>query len=170
MQHIVQETNRYARQYMNEYPDKAQNSYVGNWNDVTVPELKKNFGLVILMGIVHKPRLPYYWSTDDLYWTPIFDKSITRNRFNFILKFLHFNDNNDPEYDINDENRERLDKIHPFLEMISGRCRRVYQPGKHLSVYESLVLFKGRLHFKQYIRTKRAGFGIKLYELTTPGG
>ena len=83
---------------------------------------------------------------------------------------MHFNDNNDPEYDINDENRDRLHKIRPFLEMIRGRCRRVYQPGKHLSVDESLVLFKGRLHFKQYIRTKRARFGIKLYELTTSGG
>ena len=34
----------------------------------------------------------------------------------------------------------------------------------------SLVLFKGQLHFRQYIRTKRACFGIKLYELTTSDG
>jgi hypothetical protein len=31
-------------------------------------------------------------------------------------------------------------------------------------------LFKGRLHFRQYIKTKRARFGIKLYELTTDNG
>ena len=35
---------------------------------------------------------------------------------------------------------------------------------------ESLVLFKGRLFFKQYIRTKRSRFGIKLYELCTHNG
>ena len=50
------------------------------------------------------------------------------------------------------------------------RCRGVYTPGQNLSVDESLVLFKGRLHFKQFIRTKRARFGIKLYELTTDDG
>jgi len=32
------------------------------------------------------------------------------------------------------------------------------------------VLFKGRLHFLQYIKTKRAHFSIKLYELTTSEG
>ena len=40
----------------------------------------------------------------------------------------------------------------------------------NLSVDESLVLFKGRLHFKQFIHTKRACFGIKLYELCTSSG
>ena len=49
-------------------------------------------------------------------------------------------------------------------------CKLVYSPGKNLSVDESLVLFKGRLTFKQYIKTKRARFGIKLYELTMSDG
>ena len=35
---------------------------------------------------------------------------------------------------------------------------------------ESLVLFKGRLKFCQYIKTKCARFGIKRYELTTSDG
>ena len=39
--------------------------------------------------------------------------------------------------------------------------------GNELSVDQSLVLFKGRVKFRQYIKTKRARFGIKLYALTT---
>ena len=39
-----------------------------------------------------------------------------------------------------------------------------------MSVDESLILYKGRLAFKQYIKTKRARFGIKLYELCTSSG
>ena len=35
---------------------------------------------------------------------------------------------------------------------------------------ESLVLFKGRLTFKQYISLKRPRFGIKLYQLCTTNG
>ena len=39
-----------------------------------------------------------------------------------------------------------------------------------MSVDESLVLFKDMLHFCQYIKTKRARFGIKLYQLITSDG
>ena len=39
-----------------------------------------------------------------------------------------------------------------------------------MSVDEPLVLFKGRLKFHQYIKTKRARFGIKLYDLGTTDG
>ena len=35
---------------------------------------------------------------------------------------------------------------------------------------ELLMLFKGRIHFCQYIKTKCACFGLKLYELTTSDG
>ena len=41
----------------------------------------------------------------------------------------------------------------------------MYSPGKSLSMDESLVLFKGRLSFKQYTSSKRERFGIKLYQL-----
>ena len=131
---------------------------------------KKLIGLVILMGIIHKPSFPDYWSSDNMYWTPIFSKPVIHDWFYLILKFLHFDNNNDPAYDANNENRDGLHKLHPFSEMARNRCKRVYQPGKCLSVDESLVLFKGRLHIKQYIRTKQARFGIKLYELSTSNG
>ena len=41
---------------------------------------------------------------------------------------------------------------------------------KDVSIDESLVLFKGRLSFQQYIKSKRARFGIKLYQLSTCNG
>ena len=60
-----------------------------------------------------------------------------RDQFYLILKFLHFNNNNDPAYYANNENRDRLHKLHHFLEMACDRCKQVYQPGKCLSVDES---------------------------------
>ena len=54
--------------------------------------------------------------------------------------------------------------------MMKRRCPEMYYPGKYLSMDESLVLFKGRLSFKQYISSKRSRFGIKLYQLCTPSG
>ena len=54
--------------------------------------------------------------------------------------------------------------------MMKRRCSEVYYPGKKMSVDESLVLFKGGLSFKQYIKSKRARFGIKLFQLCTSDG
>ena len=54
--------------------------------------------------------------------------------------------------------------------MIKDIYGKVYSPGKSLSMDESLVLFKGRLSFRQYISSKRARFGIKLYQLCTFNG
>ena len=46
----------------------------------------------------------------------------------------------------------------------------VYYPPENLTVDESLVLYKGRSLFKHYIRTKRARYGIKMFELATVDG
>ena len=101
---------------------------------------------------------------------PIFGQAMTRVCFLALLKFMHFVDNADPNHDAHDPNRDKLHKVRPLIEMIRDRCKRVYSPGRNLSVDESLVLFKGRLGFKQYIKTKRARFGIKLYQLCTSNG
>ena len=95
---------------------------------------------------------------------------MSRDRLKLILKFSHFNYNNDPNNDPKDANRDGLHKTRPFLDMIRDRFQKVFNPGQNLSVDKSLVLFKGRLHFRQYIKTKRARFGIRLYEFTTSGG
>ncbi|XP_029340984.1 piggyBac transposable element-derived protein 4-like [Acyrthosiphon pisum] len=46
----------------------------------------------------------------------------------------------------------------------------VYYPGKELSLDESMILWQGRLLFRQFIQNKRHKYGIKLYMLTEPNG
>ena len=125
-------------------------------------------GLLMLMGIVYKPRLTMYWSRDNIMATPIFNQVMRRDRFLLLLRFLHFADNS--QYNTADPDRDKLYKLRNVINMIKESCRTVYSPGKSLSLDESLVLFKGRLSFKQYINTKRARFGIKLYQLCTFNG
>ena len=124
----------------------------------------------MLMGIVHKPTISMYRSVDAIYLTPIYSQVMKRDRFYLILKFLHFNNNEDPSYDKDDDNRDKLHKVRPLIEIFRYVAKSVHCPGKYLSVDESLVLFKGRLQFKQYIKTKHARFGIKLYEWCTTDG
>ena len=56
------------------------------------------------------------------------------------------------------------------MDMVRQKFNSVYYPPKNLTVDESLVLYKGRLLFKQYIRTKRSRYGIKMFELATADG
>jgi len=88
-----------------------------------------------------------------------------RDHYLLLLRFLHFADN-----DLTDSkapNRDRLAKIREVIDLIKIQCSTVFQPGRDLCVDESLLLFNGRLAFKQFIRTKRPQFGIKLFELCT---
>lgn len=47
----------------------------------------------------------------------------------------------------------------------------IYQPAKiYLLTLESMILWRGRLLFRQYIKNKHHKYGIKLYELTEADG
>ena len=117
------------------------------------------------MGIVHKTNINSCWSQDKLYNTPNFSKVMPRDRFKVNLRFLHINEN--ARYNAEDADCDRLHKVRPLLDLIRKQYQKVYGPGRFLSVDESLVLLKDRVHFCQNIKTKRARFGLKLYELTT---
>lgn len=51
------------------------------------------------------------------------------------------------------------------LQDIKNNFRSAIVPFKNLVINESLVLWKGKLSFKQFIRTKRHRFGIKFFIL-----
>ena len=122
------------------------------------------------MGIVYKPRIWMYWSKDNFYSTPVFSQVMSRERFQLLLRFLHFQDNEDPSYDPQDPGRDRLFKLRRIIDLLRQRFNTVYYPPEDIAVDESLVLFRGRLLFRQYIKTKRATFGIKFFEAATSDG
>ena len=95
-------------------------------------------------------------------------KSYNIDRFHFLQEFLHFNGKANSSYNLNDGRRGCYNKVCLFTDM--KLCCKGYYPQKQLSVGKSLVLFKDQLHFKQYIKTKRVCFGIKLYMLTSSNG
>ena len=165
---IVTQTNLYAQQFLGREQNLSPYSLARQWKPTDRAEMLSFFGIIILMGILHKPRLAMYWSTDTVLSTPIFKEIMNRDRFLNLLRFLHFADNRN--HNPADPDNDRLYKIREIINMIKQQCREVYSPGKNLSVDESLVLFKGRLSFMQYIKSKRARFGIKLFQLCTSSG
>ena len=108
--------------------------------------MKKFIALYLLTGIIQKPEIGQYWSTNPIIRTPFFNEVMARNCFQSILEFLHFNDNSG--YQPNDPQRDRLYKIRPVVEYLINKFKTVYKPEKHVSINEALLLWKGRLGFK----------------------
>ena len=115
--------------------------------------------LLLLMPLCKKHVLEHYWRNDPLIPTPVFGKYMTRDRFSSLLSFLHFADNENPDKD------DHIWKVREIFSMFLSRYKRYFSPFQKMVIDESLMLFKGRLVFKQYIPTKRHHFRIKLFVL-----
>lgn len=151
---ITEETNRYAETMKN----KNMPSF-SKWVNVNISEMYTFTALCILMGFIEKPALKDYWSTNPVIETPFFAKVCSRDRFLQILYALHFADN------ANLDKNDALRKIRPILSSLKESFGRSLYPFEDLAIDESLILWKGRLAFKQYIPSKRHRFGVKLFEI-----
>jgi hypothetical protein len=116
----------------------------------------------MLMGIIQKPILRSYFTTKRVNCTPGFGDIITRDRLELICKFLLFANNET----INSfQGIKKLFKIFPVIPHLNNRFQELYLPNQDILIDESLMLWKGRLSFKQYLPLKASKFGIKTYEL-----
>lgn len=136
-----------------------------NYSDISIEEMKQYLGLIFLTGVIRKPQLRMYWSTDEMVSTPYFSNSkiMARNRFLYIHRCLRFGN---PAC-INNDKSSRLLQYFQILRRI---CQSAYESDECLCVDETLLLWKGRLSFKQFIPTKRSRFGIKSYILCESSG
>ncbi|XP_069177119.1 piggyBac transposable element-derived protein 4-like [Procambarus clarkii] len=158
MEYIVQETNKYAADLIDE-EELSDFSRLQRWQDTTVREMYVFLALCMLMKHCVKQVIDHYWSKDHTVPTPMFRKYMSRDRFAIILRCLHF---------ANDEDRNDDDglwEVRYVLNELIGKYRDFYVPAQKLVIDESLVLFKERLTFKQYIPPKRHRFGLKFFVL-----
>nr|XP_022903201.1 piggyBac transposable element-derived protein 4-like [Onthophagus taurus] len=151
-EYISSETNKYHNQNCKK---RKLNKKSAKFVDVTAAELKKWFGLTILMGIVKKTRMDDYWSTNPLIETPIFRKTMSRNRFRQILSFLHFSDNNNKP-----DNADRLFKVQPIIDYFSKKFEDNFNLGQNISIDEGMIPWRGRLNSKVYNPSKITKYGI----------
>lgn len=160
--HIAEETHRFCHQYKDSLGgDLKQFSKVNKWYDTTTSEIYTFLATLMLMAHNTKNKItrPNYWSTDPLLESPIFRKIFSQDRFLLFLRMLHF---------CNNENQipgDRLHKITIVLNSLKVKFAQVFSPFKTLFIDESILQWKGRLIFKQYMPNKRHRFGVKLFEL-----
>ncbi|XP_064082547.1 piggyBac transposable element-derived protein 4-like isoform X2 [Macrobrachium nipponense] len=159
VQIMVDETNRYHAQRVADRPLVVGRSKA--WQDVSLREMVVFLAITLLMPHVAKHRIRDYWSTDMYIHTPVFSQNMSRDRYHALYRFLHFTDNNLKGA----HSKDRLWKIRIIMNQIRDRFKRYFYPFQNLVVDESHVLFKSGNIFKQYIRSKRHRFGIKIHVL-----
>ena len=87
LNHITccKKTNRYADQYIEKEDENLKPRFkVYTWNGTLRNEMYTLIALLLLMGVVCKPRLHLYWSRDEIY-----HQVIARDRFFLMIKFFH---------------------------------------------------------------------------------
>ena len=96
------------------------------WVDVTRQDMKQFFALLLLTGIVWKPEINHYRSTEPPLKSLVFNATMQRNRYRAIIVFLHFNDNS--TYNAKDLNRDILFRICALMEYLVCRFHRFSTP------------------------------------------
>ena len=143
---IIHETNRYAMQKDS------------NWVPITESEIQMFIGLCLQMGIVRLPSLRDYWSSRTVFGgSSLAGKVMTQTRFEKILGNLHLADNS--SYD----QKNRLYKISAFVQLLNNAFQNAFRPGREVCIDESLVPFRGRILFRQYLPNKRHRYRIKMF-------
>ncbi|XP_059149376.1 piggyBac transposable element-derived protein 4-like [Physella acuta] len=178
------ETNCYASDFIESNKDKLDSllqsqvhkwtpfthkwtPFTHKWTPFTVAEFRAFLAVVLNMGLNQKPNYNAYWDTcHHSQETPWFPAHFNRDRFQIILKFLHFADNSQmPE---RDEPDYKLYKIKEIVDYFNQKCIYHYHPFQNISIDESMIGFKGRTpYLRQYMPNKRhLRFGIKLWCLS----
>ena len=147
LENIAIQTNMYALQSS------------GKELNVTKAEIEQFIGILLFTGIYKCPSFRMYWENVSRF--PLIADVMSRNRFESLLQYVHFNDNckmkkkDHPEYD-------PLFKVRPLLESLKANMRQV-EPEECHAIDEQMIPFKGRSSLKQYNKSKPNKWGFKVF-------
>ena len=125
---VVEETNRYARQYITRKPDPK-------WHDTNRKEMNAFFGLHVLLGYHKLPDTTLFWSKDETLGVSFVKKVMPRDRFDKLSQYLHLN-NNEKAIPRGQPNHDKLFKVQPFLEAVVKSFHEEYRQNQNLSINE----------------------------------
>ncbi|XP_068203710.1 piggyBac transposable element-derived protein 2-like [Palaemon carinicauda] len=131
---------------------------------ISVSELRVAFGILILLGYHTLPSRRLYWSLDADVGVELVAKAMSRDRFEEILRFLHFTDNQALNKD------DELAKIRPLMNHLNTKFAMAYLMDQHISLDEAMIEYFGRHECKQCIRNKPVKLGFKAWCLNSPLG
>ena len=162
---IVEQTNAYARlkQHVEEEDERMEgdaeerkDAPAEEWSDTSREEVQALLGCLVYMGIVSMNDTRDYRAavTQQSFVTQRFP----RHRFLALLSSLRFSDEASAEAAAADS----LHKLRQLLDTLAARAQQYFYPGKHLTVDEAMVAFKGRSGMRQHIAKQKSPTGFKV--------
>lgn len=101
-------------------------------------ELKVYLAILILSGYNSLPSRRLYWQKEEDVRVSAVANAMRRDRFEEIMRFLHFNSND--RLDAND----RYWKIRPLVSMLQNNFLKHFVPQQNLSHDEAMIRYFGR--------------------------
>jgi hypothetical protein len=154
---IVEETNNYHDFCTGDATHNTA-SHQAKWLSTNRSEMYTFLATIMLISVTKKNKILDYRTTDPMIATSMFRELFSRDRYIALLKYVHFNDNS------NQVDDDSLYKIRPVMDELQKRFKLLISSYKNLCIDEALLLWKGRLAFKQYISSKRRRFVIATQE------
>ncbi|XP_062583974.1 piggyBac transposable element-derived protein 4-like [Saccostrea cucullata] len=154
---LVQETNNYAQQEREKTPPPP---FAPKWTPVDKSDIKAFLALCFAMGILRLPDKADYWRQNKWMFVTNFNRVMSRDRFFLIWRYLHVQNN-----EIQPDTPDKLWKIRYLLDFLNKKFEEMYVPYGNATVDESMIKFKGRLSFRQYLPAKPVKWGVKVWAL-----
>ena len=133
---------------------------VANWSDVDATDIRAYIGLLMLAGVYKSKGESTRSLWDDHSGRAIFRATMTHTKFRLMNTTLRFDDK------LMRPSCHREDKLAPIRslwEKWTHRLPMLFNPGEDVCVDEQLVPFRGRCKFRQYIPSKPAKYGLKIW-------
>ncbi|XP_024153448.1 piggyBac transposable element-derived protein 2 isoform X2 [Oryzias melastigma] len=131
--------------------------------NLTTKELEQFIGTAVYMSLFGLPGTRMFWNKATRV-SQVAD-TMALNRWEFIKKSLHFNNNEVRQ----GENVDPLHKIRPLVTHLTSKLQTIPM-GEKLAVDEQMVPFKGRNRLKQYLPAKPKKWGYKILVLAGSDG
>eukprot|EP00096_Caligus_rogercresseyi_P004194 TRINITY_DN18369_c0_g1_i1.p1 TRINITY_DN18369_c0_g1~~TRINITY_DN18369_c0_g1_i1.p1 ORF type:complete len:460 (+),score=-15.26 TRINITY_DN18369_c0_g1_i1:160-1539(+) len=130
--------------------------------DMSMRELEQFIGLLFARGVLGMSNTPVEQIWSQMWGVSLFKKTMSRNRFQEIQRFLRF--------DMRSERSTRLEQdkfglISQIWNDFTDNCSMYYNPKMEVTIDEQLFPTKTRCPFTQYISNKPDKFGIKFWLL-----
>jgi len=149
IEHTVKMSNLYAAQ-----------KGVANF-EVTSDEVRGVLAILLISGYVSLHSRRMFWEQADDVANAAVSSIMSLNRFEEILRYLHFADN------LNLAPGDKMAKVRPLFDLMNERYLKYWPVEQDVNVDESMIPYFGRHSSKQFIRGKPIRFGFKIWCLNT---
>lgn len=158
---IIRKMTEYTNIYIASIADKY--SRERDAKSTSESEIKTLIGLLILAGVCRSghQNLEDLWDQSG-FGVDIFYSTMSLHRFLFLQRCLRFDDVRSREI------RRETDKLSAFreiFELFLENCSKHYTLAEYTTIDEQLVPFRGRTKLRQYIPSKPAKYGLKIWTI-----